>query len=231
MNIDFIRRANTLLNLVDYADMSSPILMGVNMANFPDEEQHILRMMVRSDESPEFFIPDELKWLKDEILCADSFQKKNNLDNQFVYITVRHGVVTSKTDDEWHVDGFSMRVPHVPEQNYICSIGTPTEYLDQGFDIPADFDPNIHNLHHLLQDMADETKIKSLTSDEIYMIDPYCVHRRPKVEEGTFRSFYRISFIPIEIEDDSCTQNPLLPVKNYNRTDVRKSLKRFNLNS
>lgn len=228
MTNDFIRRATTLLNLVDYSDISTPFSTGINSAVFPNEEQYILRMMIRNNESNQFYIPDELKWLENEIIRADMIQKYYNLDNQFVYVTVRHGIVKSITDDEWHVDGFSMRIPHVPEQNYICSVGVPTEYLEQSFEIPQEFDPNIHNLHHLLQDMADPNKIKSLTSNEIYLIDPYCVHRRPTVDQGTFRSFYRISFIPIEIEDDSCTQNPLLPKKNYNRTDIRKSLKRFN---
>jgi hypothetical protein len=41
------------------------------------------------------------------------------------------------------------------------------------------------------------------------------------------RTFWRVSFVPIEIEDDTCTQNPLLPRKVHGRSDIRNVLVRY----
>jgi hypothetical protein len=181
-------------------------------------------MMVRSDMLP-LAIPDELDWLRFTIYRLNNYQKAHNLHNPFVYVTVRHGIVTSETDDLWHVDGFSMRTPHTPEQNYICVNGEdPTEYLINKWNLPATFDPFVHNIHHYFRDFPHGAKRVQGQSGIVYAIDPYCVHRRPSVTVGKMRTFWRISFVPIEIEDDTCTPNPLFPPNVYGRTDIRKQL-------
>lgn len=159
--------------------------------------------------------------------CED-IQYHYGIRTQFVYITVRSGPVVSVTDDLWHVDGFSMRVPHPPEQNYIWSNCHGTEWLDQEFVLPSDFDPMRHNIHQYFQDRARPENIRVLEPHVLYGIDPYVVHRRPQVPAGVFRTFFRISFVPIEIEDDTCTVNPYLPrEKPYARKDIRERLARY----
>lgn len=194
----------------------------------PVDEQYILRMMVRSPSTETFKIPASLAWLENLILLCDSKQNSMAIQNPFVYITVRHGIVKSTTDDLWHVDGFSMRVPHIPEQNYIFASNNGTEVLEQNVRIPDDFDPMRHNIHHYFQDIADSANIRTLKENTVYLIDPYVIHRRPSVTAGIMRTFVRISFIPIEIEDDTCMVNPLIPRLNrYNRTDIRDVLQRY----
>jgi hypothetical protein len=188
------------------------------------KEQHILRMMVKTPDIDVCKLPDELMWIKPALDAVANVQHISFGMHPFVYITVRSGVVKTTADGLWHVDGFSMRTPHKPEQNYIWTNSHPTEVLDQQFSIPADFDPLKHNLHTYFQDNADNSKIRLLDSGFLHIIDPYVVHRRPAVPVGTQRSFVRISFVPIEIEDDTCMHNPLLPQKFYNRIDIRKSL-------
>ena len=63
----------------------------------------------------------------------------------------------------------------------------------------------------------------------VYVFDPYVIHRRPPKAFGTQRTFVRVTFVPIEIYDDACTSNPLLPSKVYNRTAscTRDSLKEY----
>ncbi len=229
MNI--IERSKDNLNLSIYKDENN---LGWDVGLFdeelitPPDNQYILRMMVRSPTTNGFVIPPELQWLEDAITVLDSCQELMFRNHPFVYVTVRAGEVSSVTDDMWHVDGFSMRVPHKPEQNYIWSDCYPTELLNQNFIIPEDFDPFKHNLHTFFQDNADTSKIYTVEPKHIHVIDPYVVHRRPMVPVGTKRCFFRISFVPVEIEDDSCTQNPLLPVKVYGRSDIRKSLIPYN---
>lgn len=223
-------RAKTLLSHKNpFGFPAEKCMSGFNLFP-PQNEQYILRMMVRRPGMYGFQIPAELDWLRGMIHLCDSFQEIENIHNPFVYITIRHGIVKSITDDLWHVDGFSMRVPHIPEQNYIIATNNGTEVLKQDVRIPDDFDPMKHNIHQYFQDVADETKVEVLEDNTIYRIDPYVIHRRPKVTAGILRTFVRVSFIPIEIEDDTCMVNPLIPrTAPYNRSDIRSILERYPL--
>ncbi len=221
MNI--FHRAHKLLSLSLYENAARNVMSVVHTMSVP-ADQYVLRMLLKTPDTRGYVIPDELEWVRPTLTLAASLQSSLFVDHPFVYVTVRSGVVKTTADSEWHVDGFSMRTPHAPEQNYIWTDCHPTEYLDQQFTIPADFDPFAHNLHTYFHDNADSTKIKLLGSQKLHIIDPYVVHRRPQVPVGTQRAFVRISFVPIEIEDDTCTPNPLLPRKFYNRKDIRKTL-------
>jgi len=216
------------LNLKDYSYYEEPYrVSNIHFDNTPD--QYILRMMVKKPYG-KLLIPEELDWLTGAILHCNYNQKQFNLfENSFIYITVRNGIVKSINDDEWHVDGFSMRVPHLPEQNYIWSDIYPTEYAAQSFNIPASFDPLKHNLHWLLQEQVQQKSIQLFDKNQLTLIDPYIVHRRPIVPVGTKRNFFRVSYIPIEIEDDTCMQNLLMEKKVYNKEDIRKSLIKWTL--
>lgn len=224
------KRAKTLLshkNPFGFPAERGPFLgkAGIRPAQ---DEQYILRMMVRNPTSGGFQIPSELEWLRLVIETCDSQQKQDGIENPYCYITVRHGIVRSETDDLWHVDGFSMRVPHIPEQNYIYASTQGTEVLEQEINLPGDFDPMRHNIHQYFQDVADVKNIRTLRDKTLYRIDPYVVHRRPVVTAGMVRTFFRISFIPIEIEDDTCTVNPLIPrLSPYGRGDIRNQLERY----
>lgn len=121
----------------------------------PRPGQMILRMMVSSPETG-FRIPEELEWLCPALALTDQIQTQNGIQRQYVYVTVRSGYFNPNEfrDDVWHVDGFSMRKPHIPEQNYIWTDKCGTEVLDQKIDLPEDFDPFGHNIHQYFQDVA-----------------------------------------------------------------------------
>jgi hypothetical protein len=180
--------------------------------------------MVKSPTS-QFLVPEELAWLQYPLDLSLEQQRLAEIPVKFVYVTVRHGLVKSVTDDAWHVDGFSMRVPHTPEQNYAWSSNHPTQFLNQRIHIPDDFDPLSHNIHTYFQDTADDTNLVEGTAGMLFGFDPYVIHRRPSVPPGTFRTFFRISFVPIEIEDDTCAINPLMGRSQpYGRRDIREML-------
>lgn len=218
------------LNLKEYSAYLPPIDFGPIRLKCPYDRQYILRMMVKGLDGLVFHIPRELKWLEDTIHHCHENQIANDVFHQFVYVTVRHGLVTSVTDDDWHVDGFAMRYAHPPEQNYIYSNCHSTEILQQKFKFPDDFDPMIHHIHQYFKDHADDSKKIQLPPNRFFIIDPYIVHRRPKNLDGA-RTFVRISFVPIEIEDDTCQINPLMPARRYGREDMRKTLLRYQGNS
>jgi len=212
------------LNLKEYGSFLPPLpRLHFVPKNMP-EDQYVLRMMVATAQSPHLYLPQELEWMRDTIMLCRILQGPFS-SNRYIYVTVRIGQVRSTTDDDWHVDGFSMRTPHVPEQNYVWTDSEPTEYLEQPFQIPADFDPMKHNLHWFFQERADSSKIRTLPIKCLNLLDPYMIHRRPPGSTGlAMRRMFRISFVPIEIEDDTCQQNPLLPSGPYNRTDIRTRL-------
>jgi len=224
MNI--YERAHKDLSLSIYSKASQELKSWELDLN-PPKDQYILRMPILTPEYDRFLIPSELEWIYPSLNRALYGQSQLHVGAVYIYVTVRSGLVRSVDDDVWHVDGFSMRTPHRPEQNYIWSDMYGTEFLPQNFDIPADFDPMRHNLHTFIQDRASVAPV-TLTTGRLYQIDPYHVHRRPTVPEGTQRTFLRISFVPVEIEDDTCMPNPLAPRRApYNRNDIRKTLIRY----
>lgn len=183
--------------------------------------QYILRMCVKRL-FDSYKIPKELKWLYPMLLRAESHQNWLGIHQPYCYITVRHGIVESETDDEWHVDGFSTNITHLPEQNYIWSNIFPTEYVIKPLNIPSDFSSRKHNIQWFIQDsMSTIDKVQTFEEETIYCLDPYIIHRRPKVPEGVRRTFVRISYTPIEIADDNNTPNPLLSIGKYNREGVK----------
>ncbi len=188
----------------------------------PYKSLMILRMLVRPKYSNCWYVPESLEFLKDTISdIMDYDEKRTGIKDSWCYVTIRHGKVTSKTDDEWHFDGASFRTDIIPERNYIWVNNYPTEFKTGGLQIPSDFDPIKHNLFtfaaHQLKDVWEEqTKAK-----QWYLLSPFCLHRRPKITEDVHRTFIRICFTDIEGRDINNTPNPLLPTPFYGRDPVK----------
>lgn len=224
-------RATSALNLERYAYYNDYDRIHAIKAKCPLAHQYILRMPIQRPFG-EILIPKELDWTKSLIRMAYHNQKSMNIFQPFCYITIRHGIVESITDDEWHVDGFSTRITHLPEQNYIWCNNKPTEVVCQAIKFPKDFNPQKHNIHFFIQDKLKQCNINIETLDKnvLYCLDPYIIHRRPKVNMYEERTFIRISFTPIEIIDNNNTINPLLPISKCDRDsvkDFRNKLKRY----
>lgn len=224
--MDLFERAQQLLTL-DHSFGEMPVDCGRTWMRPPKQEQHILRMMITSPETG-VRIPNELSWIIPMMQKCRLINEHRKMIQPFVYVTVRNGYVKTTRDADWHVDGFSMRVPHKLEQDYLWCDHTGTQVLDQQIDIPKDFDPLQHNLHTYLDEQVQEENIVSMKAGNMYLTDPYIVHRRdPSLDSTIWRSFVRLSYLPIEIEDDTCTPNPLMPKKHYGRTDIRTTLTRY----
>lgn len=222
-----IERAKDQLDLKYFKQRNYPISIRKFEVYPPKKSINILRMCIKHPQFG-FKFPSEYYWMYPLFIntcwIQTNYIKRNH---PYIYLTIRHGIVNTTTDDVWHVDGFSMRYKHYPEQNYIWSDCYPTEFLIQEFDIENQFDPLKHNIYWYIQDRAKEFNIISANPKELSLIDPYVIHRRPKESFNIQRTFIRISFVPIEIEDDKNTQNPHFPQKIYNNRDIRLSLKRF----
>ena len=225
--MSIIDRAWRNVSVSGFENNVEPIELTKIDVECPFDEQYILRMCVCSY-GENYTFPPELEWVKP--LWREAYRHQyDEIDmiKMFCYITVRHGIVKSVTDDEWHVDGFSTKIPHKPEQNYIWTNSIPTEYTNVSVKFPEDFDPLKYNVNHFLQQHITE-EVKQCKENVLYCLDPYILHRRPSVSTGTKRTFVRISFVPIMIDDVNNTQNPLLPQK-YTKDGVafRKKLSTY----
>lgn len=192
-------------------------------------DQYILRMCIKFNDSA-VQLPDCLSWVKPLLEKALISQQEKGINHPFIYITVRNGKVKSKTDDQWHLDGFSTRIEHTPEQNYIYTNKYCTEYVKQRVYVPRSLDPLIYNMNTFLDKFVKPENVLQCEENTLYCIDPYVLHRRPSnIPEDFERVFVRISFVPIEINDINNTVNPLLPVKcSKDGVKFRDELKHWN---
>lgn len=224
-------RAFNALNLNQYKEINTPDNLGeFEIQNIPNEKIYILRMLIKKP-FEEFKIPDNLSWITPFVDYSNNYQTNTlNINQPFVYLTIRSGIVSSINDDVWHVDGFSLNITHLPEQNYIWINNNPTEYIEGSFEFPSNFDHKKHNIHLFFQDKINKKHIqKQFLTKHIYCLDPYIIHKRPFINENTHRTFIRLSFTPIEINDINNTKNPLLPT-DYKRDgliDFRNNLIRY----
>ncbi len=134
-------RGRYILNLDQYKCNNGPEHIGRIDLACPYNDQYVLRLLVKEAFSG-YNIPYGLEWAAPLIMSAEKYQAETlGIRHSFVYVTIRHGIVRSVTDDEWHVDGFSMNISHLPEQNYLWSNVYPTEYTRCGIVFPKDFNP------------------------------------------------------------------------------------------
>lgn len=211
------------VNLKQFSEVNQPICVGrAAVTEFPD--QYILRMLVKSPYSKGLQLTSDTQWVSELVKQASDFQENSiGIRHPYCYLTVRSISPKSMPAYEWHVDGFSVRYSHLPEANYVVVLGEyATEYADQSFDFPQDFNPLIHNVHRFFQKRINMNSVKSLMPGTLYFMDPYVVHKRPAKESSKRRCFIRISFTPIEIPDVNNTVNPLISTSHYNYDGIKE---------
>ncbi len=208
----FVQRGRQAVHADLYEDTAVPHRIKKLELTPPESPQYLLRMCVKAPNT-DILLPSMLEWVRPMLNEAIKVQTRMGINHPYCYITVRTGKILSRTDDDWHVDGFSTRITHLPEQNYIWSDTHPTEYVRHAFQVPYSFDPLVHNVNTLLVSQIEDVQVQQLAPKELALLDPYILHRRPPSsnEDPTLkRTFVRISFVPIQINDVNNTQNPLL---------------------
>jgi hypothetical protein len=223
------QRAKQVFNQSGYMYPAPPLYLGVREITFPKDTLYVLRLLIKEPGS-NFMLPKTLRFLENEIKSCAAYQMAHFPDfaERFLYLTVRSGPVMSTHDDELHVDGFQgISVPrHIPEQNYLWTSSDPTLFSMQPYFV-ENLDPSKHNIHNHFESVTNKSMLLSGIEKGLYIIDPYHVHARQKVLEGTRRSMFRLCFSPVEICDDSNMVNKFLPRGPYNRPDIRNRLTDF----
>ena len=202
-------RARQNLGLHYYEQPNFAESVGELHLAIPTERQYVLRCPIQIP-GHDMTVPEEMQWCGEFIELALRHQRDAiGVGHPYAYLTIRSGLVDSVTDDVLHVDGFSMKVPHAPEQNYIWSNTNPTIVEAYSLVVPEYFDPLVHNLQYLIGDMRpDNVQQQAVEANHVYVLDPYVFHRRPIVSPDTVRTFLRLSLTAIPIDDTNNHINP-----------------------
>lgn len=226
------------MNLFKYPYM--PLFLGKYKMDIENIDVNVLRLPIRLNKanSPggkdKIFLPKECLFAKDFILAQINYHRQFYWMNSdaYIYLTIR----TTEKDcwysnsQNWHIDGFqgSSNNVHIPEQDFIWSNVNPTEFLLQPFYVDG-LDPSKNDINEYFNDNANEAMSYKGVENGVYVITPYNVHRVSNNEFNEKRVFIRLNFSPIAIDDDTNTQNPMLPLKYSNRKDVRNFLWSYEL--
>jgi hypothetical protein len=223
-------RAKRLVNLLDYRQsvLEKSLRIGGFDVSLPPAQRSVLRLPICMGGA--WSIPSEFDWLKDFIRQCVAFQETYFVAHPFWYLTVRRtDADPTNRSSQWHVDGFSLRTPHLPEMNYLWCSEEPTLFYERPIFFPDDFDGKRHNLQSFVAERIDHTHVVQGQARQIYLIDPYVIHKKPDCIVSTRRFLIRLSNIPVEIEDDLYTPNPAFPTRCYGRVgkDVADQFKKY----
>lgn len=112
------------------------------------------------------------------------------------------------------------------EHSYILTTSPPTEFCLQPFFLKH-LDEAKHNFFLEFDRQAKECNVFGSLDSHLYLIDPYMVHRTPKITVPTNRVFVRITYAFTELQHPKNTINPMFQGQEYNkRIDIRERLTR-----
>jgi hypothetical protein len=110
------------------------------------------------------------------------------------------------------------------EHSYIITSSPPTEFCLQPFFLKH-LDEAKHNYFLEFDRQAKEANVYGSIPYHLYLIDPYMVHRTPKIKRRTSRWFLRITYAFTELQHPKNTINPLFAGQEYDkRIDIRENL-------
>jgi hypothetical protein len=210
---NIFERALDAIDLKYFNQGNSPEHIGNLQLEIPQNRQYIRNILVYdTNQSSKIWLPIDMEWTRPLIQLAQNHLTNTiNANRPFGYLTIRSGEVTTKTDDQWHTDGFSLKVNCQPQLSYFWSNHYPTEYVNMPFVLPDDFDPLVHNIFSYIQHiMPLDQKVCNVRENSVNLFDPYVIHRRQLGITGQFRTFVRYTASAIVIPDINLTPNPLL---------------------
>lgn len=211
-----------------------PLFLGDYDISPSENPVNVLRLLIRmNDSNGPVILPKELSWLKTFVSDNINYHRQHYAVNKdaFIHLTVRMTTYEDlyyKEAGLWHIDGFqgARDARHIPEQDILWCDTCPTEFTLQPFFVNG-LQPERHNLSLFLQENAQEQYKVSAKAKSLYLMTPYNVHRFVPVPFDGIRTFVRLTFSPVEIEDPTNTPNPGLPRTYPYRRDVRDFLSMY----
>lgn len=229
-------------SLNQYLYTRPPIDMGLldeDMINCP---VNVLRMPLKYPKSSTFLtdgseyrIPYELSSLLPLIKRVAEYEAfiNTNHNDMFCHITFDHSEVKANEYHRFpgfHGDGIqgTKLTPKINvEHSYIVTTNPATEFCLQPFFLKH-LDESKHNYFFEFDKQAKKENILRSLPNHLYLIDPYMVHRTPKIKKNVARTFVRITYAHTELQHPKNTYNPLFEdMQGYEkRIDIRENLTR-----
>jgi hypothetical protein len=173
----------------------------------------ILRCPVKSPGMDHLLVPSEIKDLSP--LLQHALETEVHTNPRFAafcsHISFECTQVTSGSHQRvpgWHVDGFQgVRVPtHQVEHSYLWADRNACEFSLQPY-LLSHLDRSRHNVFAEIERQAHEQNAVAGLDKHLYLIDPYMVHRSPRLNFTGWRSVFRLTFTETELEDPMNTVN------------------------
>ena len=195
---------------------------------------NVLRCPIKNSGNRSIYLPKELGFLKDFVTYCCNYENTFNeqFNDLFAHITVHCDDVKegkSQRVPGWHVDGFQgAKFPqkHKIEHSYLWSSSSGTEFCVQPFMI-SHIDDSKYMIFDEFTKQAKEENLWKMLDSNIYIIDPYMVHRSPILSKNTTRLLVRLTFEYQKLLDPNDTQNPKLTFKIPYKYDIRNRLGTF----
>jgi hypothetical protein len=222
-------------NTSNFLSPRLPIDMGlVNNSDHWYCNTNVLRMPIKFPNT-EYRVPKECKFLMPLIKRAANYESFINPrhDECFTHITFDKATIDGGQYHRFpgfHVDGLQgaklspkTRIEH----SYILVSAPATEFCLQPFFVNH-LDEAKHNFFLEFDKQAKETNVYSSLPNHLYLVDPYMVHRSPKITSAINRVVVRITYAFTELKHPKNTINPLFDGQIYdNRLDIRQELTSF----
>lgn len=229
-------RINSVFDKRHFLYAIPPVELGHSGLEFVDFATipNILRAPIKFP-GTEYRIPKELLPIFHFIERLALYERaiNPNHDDAYAHITVETKYVKKGKVQRvggWHVDGFQgiKNTPKVTaEHNYIVTDSPSTEFCIQPFFL-AHLDEAKHNLFLEIEEQASESNAYGTLPCHVYLMDPYMVHRCPKMPVGRWRFFVRVCYAFLELDHPKNTINPMFDGQKYpERVDIRKFLGEF----
>jgi hypothetical protein len=198
----------------------------------PTQVINVLRCAIKNSGNREIVLPVELDFLKEYIMFCCTYETSFNkrFEDLFMHITVDWNPCIKKGGTQrvpgFHVDGFQgSKFPekHEIEHSYLWSTsfisedvennglnrGSGTEFCVQPFFI-SHIDESKYLIFDELNKQANELNVLKTMDGNVYIFDPYMVHRSPVVNTDTSRLLVRITMEYQKLLDPNDTVNPEL---------------------
>ncbi len=220
-----LQRINSTFDLSEFQNPAQPFSLG----KLPRAESLLLRadfgapkisdLVVRMPGS-QFRVPRELGQAVPTIKRAANFARRINprcFDEYYCYVTLQQGWVersTAQRPSPCHVDGLQ-GARHQPKvrcnHSFIVSTAAPTVW----YVVPVELRHLDDAKHNLFYEMDRQVKLSnganawSPESNELVLMDCYCIHQGGLAQRRLWRTFLRISFEVRIFDHIDNAHNPL----------------------
>lgn len=175
----------------------------------------VLNYLIKERNSMEIVWGDAPEKLTGMVIRSMYFANLVGVDvfSRYIFLTIDQGWVDpfgTLRPRGFHIDGLQGNEVPTKRQGVFNTFWTnalPAEYVTHSFDLSG-IDVSTHNIYAVLTQQAEESQVKQLDANGLYMGSAYWVHRSAVAKRKTYRQFVRISITHVPITNDLMTVNP-----------------------